>query len=96
MTIIRDRIANEASTTEAAPHEAPRMQTGAPGKVRVWDPLLRLFHWSLVAVFAVAWLSAEETLLRPRDRGGMWSRDSSRCASSEGWLVAATRASSSS
>ncbi|WP_259782165.1 cytochrome b/b6 domain-containing protein [Aestuariispira ectoiniformans] len=28
--------------------------------VKVWDPLLRLFHWSLVASFAVAWLSAEE------------------------------------
>jgi cytochrome b len=28
--------------------------------VRVWDPLLRLFHWSLVAAFAVAWLSSDE------------------------------------
>jgi cytochrome b len=26
--------------------------------VAVWDPLVRLFHWSIVASFAVAWLSA--------------------------------------
>ena len=28
--------------------------------VRVWDPLVRIFHWSLVASFAVAWISADE------------------------------------
>lgn len=27
--------------------------------IRVWDPLVRVFHWSLVAVFALAWLTAE-------------------------------------
>ncbi len=27
--------------------------------VKVWDPLVRLFHWSLVVSFAVAWLTAE-------------------------------------
>jgi cytochrome b len=39
--------------------------TQAPGArlssslVRVWDPLVRLFHWSLAASFAAAWLTSE-------------------------------------
>jgi len=33
---------------------------GAPREVRVWDPLVRLFHWSLVASFAIAWISGDD------------------------------------
>lgn len=28
--------------------------------IKVWDPLVRLFHWSLVGAFAVAWLTEDE------------------------------------
>lgn len=27
--------------------------------IRVWDPLVRIFHWSLAVSFALAWLTAE-------------------------------------
>lgn len=28
--------------------------------IKVWGPLVRLFHWSLVGAFALAWITADE------------------------------------
>lgn len=28
--------------------------------VKIWDPFVRVFHWTLVTSFAVAWLTAED------------------------------------
>lgn len=30
--------------------------------VKVWDPMVRLFHWSLAGSFAVAWLTGDELM----------------------------------
>lgn len=32
----------------------------AGDRIKVWDPLVRLFHWSVVACVATAWFTAEE------------------------------------
>ena len=31
-----------------------------PSTVKAWDPLIRIFHWSLVLFFAIAWASEDD------------------------------------
>lgn len=43
--------------------ELPRLDLrGGRALAQVWDPVVRLFHWSLVTSFAVAWLTHEGDL----------------------------------
>lgn len=45
----------------AAP-AANEMEAGRdqrPATVKVWDPFVRIFHWSLVTLFAVAWFTED-------------------------------------
>jgi hypothetical protein len=42
----RNPVAKERAMTDTDARDAPRMETAAPGKARVRDPLVPLFHCS--------------------------------------------------
>jgi cytochrome b len=43
-------------------HNGFRRETMTYPPVKIWDSFVRVFHWTLVASFALAWLSADELL----------------------------------
>ena len=43
----------------AMPPTHPPQAATAPAMLRVWDPVVRLFHWGLVALFVTAYATSE-------------------------------------
>jgi cytochrome b len=50
----------------ATAHEMETGRDQRPVTAKVWDPFIRFFHWSLVILFALAWLTEDrQALHRP-------------------------------
>lgn len=57
----RDRTRKPAAGTAGFRQKpANKALDERPATRPVWDPSVRLFHWGLVASFAIAWLAADE------------------------------------
>ncbi|GKT12317.1 MAG: hypothetical protein ISEC1_P1295 [Thiomicrorhabdus sp.] len=55
-------IVNTATLSEPTVDSNSASTLEKTKKVKVWDPLIRFFHWSLVLLFALAYLSEDDFL----------------------------------
>lgn len=55
-------VTSAPPTPAAPPARLAQSAPGLPTMVRVWDPLVRLLHWGLVAAFATAFIVEDELL----------------------------------
>ena len=55
-----EHVSTQQAAAATGPQEAGGgALEGQDGMVKVWDPLVRIFHWSLVVGIAAAWLTAD-------------------------------------
>lgn len=45
---------------DAPVHMTEAGRATRPAEVSVWDPFVRLFHWSVVALFVAAWIAGDD------------------------------------